>query len=73
MTDNITAIIIVLIIRITGVCFAGVGVYAMLNGFYKTGAALAVGAILGSFFTRIKIDDKPNLQEIDEAEELAHE
>jgi len=56
MKDNIATILIVLIIRITGICFAVLGVYIMVQGFIKTGVFLIAGAVLGSFITRIKSD-----------------
>ena len=58
MKDNITAIIIVSVIRITGLCFAILGVYVMLQGFIKTGVFLIIGGVLDSFFTQIKVDEK---------------
>ena len=66
MKDNITAIIIVSVIRITGLCFAILGVYVMLQGFIKTGVFLIVGAILGSFFTKIKIDNNSENKQTEE-------
>jgi len=58
MKDNIAAIIIVSIIRITGIIFAVIGIIAMQQGFIKTGVFLIVGAVLGSFLTSIKTNSK---------------
>jgi len=58
MKDNITAFLIVSIVRITGIIFAVIGIFAMQQGFIKTGVFLIVGAVLGSIFTSVKTNSK---------------
>jgi hypothetical protein len=67
-------IIILLIVKIADVAFMAGGIYAMQNGYMKTGGFLIAGAILSFLFTYPKMSSSKKAadEKADEKKETGH-
>ena len=68
MTGNkdVLGVLAFLIICVTCVAFAVIGIYALQHGFIKTGGWLVFGAIAALFCFRVKVSDNDKQEAKDE-------